>query len=717
MGNAFSKWIGLTSRSITKKYIIIFLSILIIPTIVIYNIIIGYAKMTMEKAIMDESWLKADSMARQLDQEIADVVLLLEQIPKTDVENLDVSTLYNRAKSIVSRSPIIHSIYFLDKREHILFEAPFIPHIDKPMSYPNYNDVRWSMSDVVSDLFTDGRKENVVSIAVPVIGGDNRFNGVLVAEISKSHLLDLLKSKKLSNEGFCFILDRKGQVISSSDQNETGKDFSQVYVFQKLYTGSSGVATEEYQGEKSIIAYRVMRDGWGLVFGTPEHVAFQPVSNLSIVLTLGFGVILLLALFSIIAGVKNILYPIIRLTKLSRNFTSEDSLHEIQKMSRYRSKDELGILMRTMTLVGFSNLRRRKLLEEKERYLHDLIEGIPYAILTVDNEGKVTYLNQNFESLTGISREQMLHKYFWELPIKNDENDFVLARALQSLSATEEKETYIIDTNGNKRIVKAVTSKFYNELNIQTGIVCVLQDISQIKYLETHLRQSEKLAAIGQITTGIAHEIKNPLAILAGGTELLKEEVAEQNVTVETRELVNDLSSVVNRMKGLVNDFLNFAKINNDEIKSVSLSKLMDEVLRLLRIKLNESKVVVNKKYERLEGCVQGKYDKLMQAYLNLILNSIEAMPSGGNLTIWIYQMEEENKQWVAVEIKDTGVGISPQNLDWLFNPFFSTKAEGSGLGLTIARDIIYEHQGKIDIQSQVHTGTTILSRYPLYLG
>jgi PAS domain S-box-containing protein len=717
MGRAFSKWIGWISRSITKKYIIIFLFILIIPTIVVYNIIIGYAKMTMEKALMDGSWLKADSLARQLDQEIADVVLLLEQIPKTDADHLDVPTLYDRAKSIVSRSPIIHSIYFLDKREHLLFEAPFVPHVDKPMSYPSYNDVRWSMSDVVSDLFSNDRKENVVSIAVPVIESASQFNGVLVAEISKPHLLDLLNSKKLSNEGFCFILDKKGQVISSSDRNDIGKNFSQLPLFQKIYKGSSGVATEEYHGEKSIIAYRVMSDGWGLVFGTPEYVAFQPVSNLSVVLTLGFAVILLLALFTIIAGVKNILYPIIQLTKLSRNFTSEESLHKIRKMGKYRSNDELGILMRTMTLVGFSNLRKRKMLEEKERYLHDLLEGIPYAILTVDNEGQVTYLNQNFVSLTGIPREQMFNKYFWELPIKNDESDFVLARALQSSLATEEKETYIIDTKGNKRIVKAVTSKFYNDLNIQTGVVCVLQDISQIKYLETHLKQSEKLAAIGQITTGIAHEIKNPLAILAGGTELLKEEVAEQNVTVETRELVSDLLSVVNRMKGLVNDFLNFAKINNDEIKPISLPKLMDEVLRLLRIKLNESKVVVNKDYDRLDGSVQGKYDKLMQTYLNLILNSIEAMPLGGNLTICIYQMEAENKQWVAVEIRDTGVGISPQNLDWLFNPFFTTKSEGSGLGLTIARDIIYEHQGKIDIQSQVHTGTTILSRYPLYLG
>jgi signal transduction histidine kinase len=235
-----------------------------------------------------------------------------------------------------------------------------------------------------------------------------------------------------------------------------------------------------------------------------------------------------------------------------------------------------------------------------------------------------------------------------------------------------------------------------------------------LKLLEEHAKQSEKLALIGQISTGIAHEIKNPLAILSGASELLKEEVDSEPRGESIDELVNDIYRVVRRMNGIVTQFLSFSKMNNEIDESIRMDKLLDEALQLLRVKLRDAKISTIKDYPPQQTTMIGKYNKLMQVFLNLIINSIEAMPNGGTLSIRTLVSTESGKRLFVVEVKDTGAGISDQTMEWLFNPFFTTKQEGSGLGLTIARDIVMEHGGELHIQSRVDEGTTMRCKFPI---
>ncbi|MFC0272989.1 ATP-binding protein [Metabacillus herbersteinensis] len=709
MKTLYTKLIEPIKRSITKKYVILFAITFILPTILIYQLIVGYAERMIERDIIETNISDTDSLVKRINKEISEIVLQLQLISGNDTDDeLDVDLIYQRSKLAISQSAIIHTLYFLNDEKKLIFEAPFVPRVEDSIvyDYPKFEEVKWNRNYAVSDYTINFRDDLAVSVAVPVFNDKQQFIGVLVAELSQDFLADTLRSFSVSRGHFSYIVDRKGRVFSSSNEKEIGFDYSSELIFNKLLHDSFGVMKEDYLDEKSIIAYQTMRDGWGLVYGVPENIAFEPIRKLSFLFTISFLGIIALSLLFIWMGIRNIVYPIVRLTKYSKQYR-EKMFFESENEYPNERNDEVGELRRTIISVGNSNFKNQKMLEEKERYLHDVIEGIPYGIITINKDAIITYVNQQLEKMVGYSREEMIGIPLSELPIKNDNRDFKLLHSLVSHQPSSESESYIINADGQKLMIKIATARFYNEQKESIGSIAVLQDISQVKLLESRLKQNDKLALIGQITTGIAHEIKNPLAILSGSSELLVEEVEEAACPEEIIELSKDIKQVVVRMNVIANNFLSFAKINKKDAEPIDVRNVMEEVLHLVRLKSTESKVQVIRDFDFVPKLI-GVEDQLIQAFLNLILNALDAMSKGGTLTVFIYEKKQVREgQFVIVKIVDTGQGIPEKEIKWLFDPFFSTKETGNGLGLTIARDIIREHNGELTIHSS-NDGTKV---------
>ncbi|CAH0282638.1 Sporulation kinase E [Peribacillus sp. Bi96] len=695
------------NQSITRKYLYIFTLVLIIPIILIYNLIIGYAEQTIKKDIVAQNRSSTDMIVKRLNTEMTDVVLQLQLIAGKDTDTqLDLDRMYTQSKQAITQSSIIHSIYFLDQSRKLRFEAPFD---QKPSllyyDYPNFEQVRWSHNYAVSDNIQNYWGVNVVTISVPVFSKNKEFQGVLIAEVSKDYLSEVLKSVSLSKGHFSYITDSSGTVIASTAENQIGQTFS-----LQVLSGFSESMEINWQKERSVAAYQAMQDGWDLVYGVPERIAFEPIHKLSFALRISFITIMVLCLFFTWLGMKSILYPIIRLTEYARTYHPLRTYLPLNENKKERP-DELGLLTNTIINMGNSNYEKQKMLEEKERYLYDVLEGIPYGIITINQESIITYVNVQFEKMVHHKRDDMIGIHLSDLPIKSETGDFVLLQTVNSGKQGEEMESNIVDAKGNKRIIKITTSRFYNE-DLQTiGIIAVMQDISQMKLLEARLKQSDKLALIGQITAGLAHEIKNPLAILYGSAEMLLEEAEESECSEEIKELSADIYVVINRMKDIIDNFLNFAKVNKKQRENISLQSILEEIIHLLRVKLNETKIQIIRNYEN-DSYIKGAYDQLIQVFLNLILNAIEAMPDGGSIIITIREENIDGQGNVCVIIEDTGIGINEQDLEWLFNPFFSTKESGSGLGLTIARDILAEHDGELKMVSAIGKGTITTCRF-----
>jgi signal transduction histidine kinase len=219
------------------------------------------------------------------------------------------------------------------------------------------------------------------------------------------------------------------------------------------------------------------------------------------------------------------------------------------------------------------------------------------------------------------------------------------------------------------------------------------------KRLEEELRRSDRLKAVATLAAGMAHEIKNPLTSIKTFTEYLGERKDDPEFLLKFKKIVG---SEVDKINNIVHQLLDFAKPSPLKLRKCNIHQLLDETLALLSNELLKHKIKLTKEYNTQNPEFLADPNQLKQAFLNIILNAIEAMPSGGTLTIAINQAENE----LIISIKDTGYGIPKKDLPHIFDPFYTTTEEGTGLGLSITYGIIKEHNGSIEVESKVESGS-----------
>jgi len=226
--------------------------------------------------------------------------------------------------------------------------------------------------------------------------------------------------------------------------------------------------------------------------------------------------------------------------------------------------------------------------------------------------------------------------------------------------------------------------------------------------LEAQLHQAERLAALGEMTAGVAHEIRNPLGIISSTAELLKERLARYEPQNRLAQIIVEES---NRLNEKVTEFLDFSRPRLPNLRPCDLEGVIERSLELVQPEIERRSITVSRHY-RLDGHAQAADpDLLHQAFLNILLNAIQAMPEGGHLTV--YTGLGPQGQGREIVFEDNGDGISPETLKKVFNPFFTTKEKGSGLGLPIVKSIIETHQGVIKIDCNPGQGTAVTITLP----
>lgn len=226
---------------------------------------------------------------------------------------------------------------------------------------------------------------------------------------------------------------------------------------------------------------------------------------------------------------------------------------------------------------------------------------------------------------------------------------------------------------------------------------------------EAQLIRSEKLAALGQLAAGIAHEIRNPLTSI----NILIHSLASNLPSGDCRkEDLNVIEEEIHRINEIVDQFLRFAKPAPPHLQKEEIISILQETLQLLRPQMEKQKIVVQREFQPLPLVLMDR-EQMKQVFLNLLLNAVQAMPNGGRLLLKGHIPEKD--RWIKLSIQDSGFGIPREDMDRLFDPFFSTKEGGIGLGLSIAHRIIDQHQGKIEVESCPGKGTLFTVWLPIY--
>jgi len=234
----------------------------------------------------------------------------------------------------------------------------------------------------------------------------------------------------------------------------------------------------------------------------------------------------------------------------------------------------------------------------------------------------------------------------------------------------------------------------------------------ELKQSQDILRRADRLSSLGLLTAGLAHEIRNPLVAIRTFTQLLPERYDD----AEFREGFQGLAlKEVDRICGLINDLLSFARPSRPNVAQENINNVVDGIARILETEAKEKNVEIKRNFPAKLPSVWIDREQMKQVFMNLILNAIQAMKGGGSISIATRPYaKDQGGQFVQVEIRDTGVGIPKENIDHIFDPFFTNKDEGSGLGLSISHQIVQEHGGHITVESKVGVGTAFFINIPI---
>jgi two-component system, NtrC family, sensor histidine kinase HydH len=232
----------------------------------------------------------------------------------------------------------------------------------------------------------------------------------------------------------------------------------------------------------------------------------------------------------------------------------------------------------------------------------------------------------------------------------------------------------------------------------------------ELKITREQLMESEKMVAIGEMASGLAHEIRNPLVSIGGFVRRLAKKFQGNG---EARSYFQVIITEVERLEKTLNEIVDFSQNPREKYKDWDLNRIVEEALALIQRELDENKIKIHKEWGKIPE-VFGDNRQLRHVFYNLFLNSSQAMPHGGVLTIRTFLDQGSERSWVICEIKDSGGGVPPELLHNIFNPFFTTKAQGSGLGLSIVHKIVTRHNGKVDIDNRPGEGVIFSVKLPL---
>jgi two-component system sensor histidine kinase PilS (NtrC family) len=363
-----------------------------------------------------------------------------------------------------------------------------------------------------------------------------------------------------------------------------------------------------------------------------------------------------------------------------------------------------GTLAEQLRRADLSRVETERGLSRLQAFHENVVQSISSGLFTTDSAGRITSFNLAAQEATGHTLEAVLNRPWWE--VFNWQQGDLFATDPAALTGPHRFEAEGRRADGN-RLVLGMTLSPLTEQGAQTGLVGVFKDLTQIRDMEEEMRRKEWLATLGEMSAGMAHEIRNPLAALAGAMQMLRKDLSVEDSDVRLMDIA---IREANRLDAIVTDFLMYARPPALNLKEADLNQLLTETLALMR---HEARARPNLTISSRLGAdpmtAQVDQDQIKQVFWNLAMNAFEAMPAGGQLTIatsrrWVGSGSRKGEV-IEILFQDTGEGIRKEALDKIFLPFFTTKTKGSGLGLAAVHRIVDLHGGWIRVESQEGKG------------
>lgn len=627
-------------------------------------------------------------------------------------------------KSIKHNNPVVEWVY-ITSSNNLLRVYPYLSNDIFDADHKHYKDPFYTIANeennperrvVWSSPYYDyAGKGWVLTCSYPVYM-DDRLVMVVSLDIALNSIKELIADFKLIKTGFAFLIDKDGNVIYHPHyipafgkegrllaQNLlTSSETEYKNIIEALFRSKKGIF--EYKdklGETYLISGAKINDNLllGIQVNKKDYmlnfVNFFPA----------FTDIIVVMIITVIVLGTYLFYRIsIPISKLVRETKKIENGHYGEVLS-IASDDEIGELSKVFNKMSLTIKERTQKLEESKQQLEMVFNSInelffickpDYTVVLVNEKSKQIYENVD----EAVEKGEKCYSIFRKrsapcagCPIREL---LKTGRSIERNVAVDNK-VYNVDAtpilDNNNRIIQ---------------IIIYSRDITHSFITNRIAAHREKLAELGQITAGIFHELKNPISVMKGSIFLLNDILKTQSLQKRDIEDINfsvkELEKSVEYAEGIISNILEFTRKSAKDREDIPLSKIIDHILLMLNQKIvNQSILVYTSVNDDIS--VYMNIDSLRLILMNIILNSIQAMPHGGKLQIAAFKTED--KKWVEVKVTDTGCGIDKRNVYKIFNPYFTTKEKGTGLGLWIVKNEVESFGGKIKVDSKAGVCTT----------
>jgi len=382
----------------------------------------------------------------------------------------------------------------------------------------------------------------------------------------------------------------------------------------------------------------------------------------------------------------------------------------------------------TVELVrtGEALSQRTSDLRQLQNLHQSTVKSLMSGLLTTDLDGRVTSLNPEAERITGVRSEDVLGREADEL-IPGVWKQVIANAGAEEAQGSRTRIPFV-NSLGERLHLGIAAYVLRDGKGVASGHVTIFQDVTAVVEMEAELRRSERLAAIGELSASIAHEVRNPLAAISGSVQILRKRAGQPAAEAENQRLMDIVIRETDRLNRLITDFLQYARPGPRRPETVRVAEAVEDVVKMFDAVRPGGVEVTVEVQKGLQ--IDADAAQLRQLLWNLVLNASEAMPDGGPLQIRGRLLPRETSQgraeirrngeleskpagWAEIVVADRGVGIPDTLSERIFHPFFTTKADGSGLGLAAVHRIVEDHGGVVRLESRVGEGTTVRMKFP----
>ena len=369
--------------------------------------------------------------------------------------------------------------------------------------------------------------------------------------------------------------------------------------------------------------------------------------------------------------------------------------------------------------VAIENAQLFTEVQNAKIYNETLLQNLTTGVVAADRNGLITVFNREVEEITSLPASELLARKISNLPEALRD---ILNETLTCGERQEDREISLRAGDKNT-ILRASSSIFHGQDGAPLGALMVLTDITTLKRLEMQIRRSDRLASLGTLSAGMAHEIKNPLVSIKTFAQLLPERYQDSDFRETFFSLIGH---EVDRIDSLVNQLLRFARPAKPVLKPMHVHEVLEKALLLVGHRLYQKDIKLTRSWQAEVDTIRADADQIEQVFLNFFINALDAMKPGGSLTVateigttetWPTALPEDSnevREILRISVEDDGSGIKPEDVAHVFDPFFTTKDYGTGLGLSVVHGIVQEHGGQIEVESELARGTSFHILLPL---